>query len=158
MQASALLFRWGSYCWAHNLFLFIYLFIFPSCYVALCASKAHNRLSSESVSWCLETSLFKIPFLGWSSLSLSPLSPFSSFIFFSYLFLKTKICFSGCLMSFARIQKFFCGIYSALKCSFDEFVTEKVVSLSYSSTILGPPPNPFSLKVISNIYIPIDIF
>ena len=47
-------------------------------------------------------------------------------------------CFSGCLMSSAIIQKLFCGICSAFKCSFDEFVEEKVVSLSYSSTILGP--------------------
>ena len=49
-------------------------------------------------------------------------------------------CFSGCLMSFAGIQKLFCGIYSAFRCSFDEFVGEKVVSLSYSSAILAPPP------------------
>ena len=49
------------------------------------------------------------------------------------------ICFSECLMSSASIQKLFCGIYSALKCSFDEFVREKVVSPSYSSAILGPP-------------------
>ena len=48
-------------------------------------------------------------------------------------------CFSGCLMSSASIQKLFCGIYSAFKCSFDEFVGEKVVSPSYSSTILGLP-------------------
>ena len=48
-------------------------------------------------------------------------------------------CFSGCLMSSAGIQKLFCGIYSAFRCSFDEFLGEKVVSLSYSSTILGPP-------------------
>ena len=48
-------------------------------------------------------------------------------------------CFFGCLMSFADIQKLFCGIYSAFKCSFDEFVGEKVVSLSYSSAILGLP-------------------
>ena len=48
-------------------------------------------------------------------------------------------CFSGCLMSSAGIQKLFCGIYSAFKCSFDEFVGEKVFSLSYSSTILAPP-------------------
>ena len=48
-------------------------------------------------------------------------------------------CFSGCLMS-ASIQKLFCGIYSAFKCSFDEFVREKVVCPSYSSTILGPHP------------------
>ena len=54
------------------------------------------------------------------------------------LFLKTMICFSGCLMSSASIQKLLCRIYSALKCSFDEFVGEKVVSPSYSSTISGP--------------------
>ena len=39
-----------------------------------------------------------------------------------------------------QIQKLFCGIYSALKCSFDEFVREKLVSPFYSSTILGLPP------------------
>ena len=48
--------------------------------------------------------------------------------------------FSGYLMSSAGIQKLFCGIYSTFKCSFDEFVGEKLVSLSYSSAILGPPP------------------
>ena len=32
--------------------------MFPPCYVALCASKAWHRLSSENVSWFLETSLF----------------------------------------------------------------------------------------------------
>ena len=46
---------------------------------------------------------------------------------------------SGCLMSSASIQKLFCGICSAFKCSFDEFVREKVVSPSYSSAILGLP-------------------
>ena len=65
---------------------------------------------------------------------------FFVFYIFSYLFSKTMRCFSGCLMSSAGIQKLFCGIYSAFKCSFDEFVGEKVVSLSYSSAILGPPP------------------
>ena len=44
-------------------------------------------------------------------------------------------CFSGCLMSSAGIQKLFCGIYSAFKCSFDEFVGEKVFSPSYFSAI-----------------------
>ena len=43
-------------------------------------------------------------------------------------------------MSSAGIQKLFCGIYSAFKCSFDEFVGEKLFSLSYSSAILAPPP------------------
>ena len=98
------------------------------------------RLGSESVSWCLETSLFfKTPFLGRISVSTSFVCLFIFYIF-SYLLLKTMGCFSGCLMSSASIQKLFCGIYSAFKCSFDEFVEEKVVSLSYSSIFLGPPP------------------
>ena len=50
-------------------------------------------------------------------------------------------CFSGCLMSSASIQKLFCGICSACKCSFDEFVGEKVVSLSYSSAIFCVSPD-----------------
>ena len=84
-------------------------------------------------------SLFKTPFLGRSSV---PTSFVSLFVFysFSYLLSKTMGCFSGCLMSSAGIQKLFCGIYSAFKCSFDEFVGEKVVSPSYSSAILGLPP------------------
>ena len=48
-------------------------------------------------------------------------------------------CFSGCLTSSAGIQKLLCGIYLAFKCSFDEFVGEKVFSPSYSSIILAPP-------------------
>ena len=48
--------------------------------------------------------------------------------------------FYECLMSSASIQKLFYGIYSAFKCSFDEFVGEKVVPPSYFSTILGLPP------------------
>ena len=55
-------------------------------------------------------------------------------------------CLYGCLMSSASIQKLFCGICSAFKCSLDEFVGEKVVSLSYSSAILGPPPTGYNLK------------
>ena len=45
-----------------------------------------------------------------------------------------------CLMSSTGIKNLFCGIYSLFKCSFDEFLGEKVVSPSYSSSILGPPP------------------
>ena len=85
-------------------------------------------------------SLFKTPFLERSSLPTSFVS-FFIFYIFSYLFLKTMICFSGCLMTSASIKKLFFGIYSAFKCSFDEFVGEKVLSPSYSSTILGPPPH-----------------
>ena len=43
------------------------------------------------------------PFLGRSSLPTSFVS-FFVFYIFSYLFLKTMICFSGCLMSSASIQ------------------------------------------------------
>ena len=51
------------------------------------------------------------------------------------LFLKTMVCFSGCLMSSASLQKLFCGVCSALKCSFEEFVRENVIFPSYSSAI-----------------------
>ena len=69
--------------------------------------------------------------------SLPLLSLFFVFYIFSYLLLKTMGCFSGCLMSSAGIQKLFCGIYAAFKCSFDEFVGEKVVSPPYSSAIFS---------------------
>ena len=132
--------RWGSYCWAHNLWVLIIICFFSPSYVAVCCSKARHRLSSESVSWCLEISLFlKIPFLGQSSVPTSFVSLFVFYIF-SYLPSKTMGCFSGCLMSSAGIQKLFCGIYSAFKYSFDEFVEEKVISPSYSSAILELPP------------------
>ena len=80
----------------------------------------------------LETSLFfKTPFLGWISI---PTSFVSLFIFYilSYLLLKTMGCHSGWLVSSASVRRLFCGICSAFKCSFDEYVGEKVVSLSYS--------------------------
>ena len=96
--------------------------------------------SAVSISWCLEISLFfKTPFLGQRSFPTSFVSLFVFYIF-SYLLLKTMGCFFGCLMSPAGIQKLFCGIYSAFKCYFDEFVGEKVVSWSYSFAMLGPPP------------------
>ena len=66
---------------------------------------------------------FKTPFPGRISVPTSFVSLFIFYIF-SYLILKTMGCFSGCLMSSAGIQKLFCGIYSAFKYSFDEFVGE----------------------------------
>ena len=131
---SVLLLHWGSCHWAGNLWvLTIYLFFLPVMLPS--ASKACHRLGSESVSWCLETSLFLRPPSRDGALSLSLLSLFFVFYIFSYLLSKTMGCFSGFLMSSASIQKLFCGIYSAFKCSFDEFVGEKVISPSYSSTI-----------------------
>ena len=109
-------------------------------FVALWDSKTCHRPASESVSWCLETSLFfKTPFPGQIYECTSFVSPFIFYIL-SYLLSKTMGCLSGCLMSSASIQKFFCGICPAFKCSFDAFVEEKVVFPSYSSAILGPPP------------------
>ena len=96
-------------------------------------------------------SLDRLPFPGQSSLPTSFVS-FFVFYIFSYLFLKTMVCFSGCLMSSASLQRLFCGICSVLKCSFEEFVREKVVFPSYSSAILGPPPNwCFWTVVLENI-------
>ena len=91
---------------------------------------------------CLETSSIKTPFPGRVSV---PSSFVSLFIFYilSYLLSKTMGCFSGHLMSSASSQKWFCEVCSALNCSFDEFVGDKVVSLSHSSTILAPPSPTF---------------
>ena len=64
---------------------FNYLLIFPPYYIALCASKAHHRLSSESVS-SLSESVWKPLFLRLPSQDRAPslplLSLFLSFIFF----------------------------------------------------------------------------
>ncbi|ELR53073.1 hypothetical protein M91_11706, partial [Bos mutus] len=62
-------------------------------------------LGSESISWCLETSLFlRLPSRD-GALSLPLLSLFFVFYIFSYLLSKTMGCFSGCLMFSAGIQK-----------------------------------------------------
>ena len=89
----------------------------------------------------METSPSWLPFQD-GSLSLNLLSVFIFYIL-SYLLLNRLGCFSGCLVSSSSIQKLFCGSCSAFKWSFDEFVGEKVVSLSFSSTILGPSPFSF---------------
>ena len=59
--------------------LFIY---FSSHLCALWGSKARHRLTSQSVSWCLETSpFFKTPFLGWIFVPTSFASLFIFYIF-----------------------------------------------------------------------------
>ena len=95
---------------------------------------------------CLETSSIKTPFPGWVSV---PNSFVSFFIFYilSYLLSKTMGCYSGHLISSASNQKLFCGVCSAFKCSFDEFVGEKVVSPSYFSAILAPPHSVFLFQM-----------
>ena len=115
---------------------FNYLFFLPVMLLSVLPRLATDL--AVSVSWCLETSLFlRLPFQDEAP-PLPLLSLFFCLLYFAYLLSKTTSCFSGCQMSSASIQKLFCEIYSAFKCSFDEFVGEKVVSPSYSSAILGP--------------------
>ena len=145
MQTSTLLLCWGSYCWARNLLvLIIYLFflpvMLPSVFPRLATDTAGRVFPGVWKPLFLRfPSRDRTSFPGQSSLPTSFVS-FFVFYIFSYLFLKTMLCFSGCLMSSASIQKLFCGIYSVLKCSFDELVSEKVVFPSHSSAILGLPP------------------
>ena len=116
---------------------FNYLFIFPPCMLP----SVVPRLATDSAVRVFP-SVWKPVFLRLPSQDRAPSLPRLSLLFFyifSYLLSKTLGCFSGCLMSSAGIQKLFCGIYLAFKCSFDEYVGEKVVSPSYSSAILGPP-------------------
>ena len=53
-------------------------------------------------------------------------------------------------MSSASLQKLFCEVCSALKCSFEEFVREKVVFPSYSSAIFPSPfpPHTFRMAIV----------
>ena len=138
MQASALLFHWGSYFWACNLLvLIIYLFFLPVMLPSVLPKLATDLAGRMFLGvwkplFLRFPSRNGIPFLGRSSLPTSFVF-FLIFYIFSYLFLKTMICFSGCLMSSASTQKLFFVICSSLKCSFDEFVREKVLFLSYSS-------------------------
>ena len=120
---------------------FNYLFIFPPCYVAFCASKARHRLGSESVSWCLKTSLFlRLPSRD-GALSL----PLLSFFFFCLLyFFLPPFEDNGLLFWVPDVlcwhsEVVFWNLLS-VKCSFDAFVGEEVVPLSYSSNILSSLP------------------
>ena len=141
MQASALLLRWGSYARARNVrVLIVYLFFLP-----VMLPSVLPRLGTDSA-------VRRFPGV-WKPLFLrlllgTELRPSLFCLFFCLLYfflppLEDLGCFSGCLMSSAGIQKLFCGIYSAFKSSFDEFVGEKVFSPSYSSAILALPPGGF---------------
>ena len=70
---------------------------------------------------------------------------------------KRMGCLSGCLVSSASIQKLFCGSCSAVKGSLDEFVGEKVVSPSYSSTILGPPSLSLNLSTFLSLSLSLSL-
>ena len=133
MQVSALLLHWGSYHWARNLcVLIIYLFFLP-----VMLPSVVPRLATDSAVRVFPGVWKLLSFLRLHSQDGSLSLPLLSF-YLLYFFLppfEELDCFSGCLMSSAGIQKLFCGIYSTFKCSFDEFVGEKVFSPS-SSIIL----------------------
>ena len=144
MQKSALLLHWRNYRWACNVWVLI--FIFPPSYVALCASKAHHRLGSESVSWCVETSLFL------DSLPGMELCPYLFCLFFCLLcFLLPPFEDNGFLFwvsdVLCRHSEVVLWNLLSVQMFFDEFVGEKVVSTSYSSAILGPLPSWLGLDV-----------
>ena len=80
-------------------------------------------------------SLLRLP--SWDGYPSLPLLPLFIFYISSYLLLKTMGCFSVYLVSSANDQKLFCVVCSAFKCSFNEFVGNKVVSPSYSSAIFA---------------------
>ena len=85
-------------------------------------------------------SLFKTPFLEWNSVPPSFVS-FFVFYIFSYLLSKTWVAFLGAWCPLPAFRSCFVEFTQfSVKCSFDEFVGEKVFSPSYFSAILAPPP------------------
>ena len=128
MQASALLLHWGSYHWAHNLWVLIIYFSSELCCPVWFQGSPQTQ-QGECFLVFGNFSLFKTPFLGRSSIPYLLYLFFFVFYIFSYLLSKTMGCFSGCLMSSADIQKLFCGNYSAFKCSFDPRISFKRVKM-----------------------------
>ena len=116
---------------------FYYLFIFLPGHVAVWDSKAPHRSTGENIAWCFWV-IFYDSLPEWGSVPNS-FVPLFIFYIFCCLLLKTMGCLSVCLVSSASIQMLFCGIHLAFKWSFNEFFWKKVVSLSYSYTILGLP-------------------
>ena len=128
-----------------HLFCGVLIFFFSQ---LCCPLRFQNSLQTrlwEGFLLCGNFSSFTIPSPGQVSV---PNSFVSLFVFYilSYLLSKRMGCLSGCLVCSASIQKLFCESCSAFKWSFDEFVGEKVVSPSYSSTISALLPSLSNLK------------
>ena len=66
----------------------------------------------------------------------------------SYLILKRLVFLSGYLRSSVNIQKLFCGSCSTFRSFFDVFMGEKVISLSYFSSIFGAPSKVLSIVLL----------
>ena len=132
-----LLLHWGSYRWAHNLWVLIIYLLF-----LLVMPEVPGLATDSSVRvfpgvWKL------LSFLRLSSWDRSPSLPLCLSFYLLYFFLP-PFEDNGLLFwvpdDLCQHSEVVYGIYSAFNCSFDEFVGKKVVSLSYSSAILGPPP------------------
>ena len=117
----------------------VYLFIFLPVRLPSEIQKLPPDLPVRGFPGVWKRPLIKTPFPGQVSVLSSFVSLFIFYILY-YLLSKTVGCFSGRLMSSASNQRLFCAVCSVLNCSFDEFVGEKLVSTSYSSTIMAPPP------------------
>ena len=123
----------GSCCWAHNLWvLIIYLF-----FLLIILPSEIPKLATDPPERVFPGVWKRLSFLSLPSEDVSVPTSFVS-LYFLYFVLppfKDNGVPSGCLMSSASIQKLFCEICSGFKCSFDEFVGEKVVFLPI------PPPS-----------------
>ena len=92
MQASVLLFRWGSYCWACNLLvLIIYLFflpvMLPSVFPRLATDSAGRVFPGVWKPLFLKLpSRDGLPFLGWASLPGTELPPHLLCLLFRLLY------------------------------------------------------------------------
>ena len=149
MQRSALLLRWESYHWARNLWvLFIYLFFLP-----VMLPSAFPRLTTDSAVrvfsgvWKL-LSFFKTP--SWDGSPSLPLLPlFLSFIFFPTSFWRQWAAFLDAWCPLPAFRS--CFVESTQRSNVLLMnLWEKVVSPSYSSAILGPPPILYFLYVLGN--------
>ena len=102
-----------------------YLFIFFS--LLCCLLRFQNSPQTRQWEGFLvfgNFSSFTTPSPGWVSISNSFVSLFIFYIL-SYLLSKRLGCLSGCLVSSTIIHNLFCGICSAFKWSFNEFVGRK---------------------------------
>ena len=114
------------------------LFCFPPSYVALWGSKTPHRPACER-DYCVETSPSQFPPLGGRVSIPNSMSLFLSFIFCPTSFQREWAAFLGAWCPPLVFRSCFVEVDQHSNDFFDEFVGEKVVSLSYSSTILGPP-------------------
>ena len=138
MQVSGLLLHWQSQLGTDSVEVFVCLFVFLPAMLPSAIPKlpTDSPVGAFPTVWKL---LLRGSFPGWVSIPSLFLCCFIFYIW-SYLLSKGMSSVSGCLVSSASIQKLFCRSCPTFKWAFDECDGQKVVSPSYSSTILGPPP------------------